>query len=496
MKVLLDTNIIIDRESYNTKNYTISNLYLWMERLGCKKVIHPFTLKEISKYKNPAFNEALMIKVGSYLVLSSSEDYTPEFLEIVGKFRQDENSIIDNALLFQVVIGRVDVLITEDRQMLQKALKLQIEKKVFSINRFITKATEEHPELLEYKILAVKKRKFGDVSLKDPFFDSFKQDYKDFSNWYNYRCDKEAYVCEINKQIVGFLYLKVEDKDENYSDILPIFEKKKRLKIGTFKVESTGFRLGERFLKIIFDNAIEQKVDEIYVTLFEKNLALRRLRELLERWGFIKHGTKISTSGIEDVYVKKIGEYDSRLSPKSNYPNLQPASHKFILPIFAQYHTSLFPDAILKNESMDLYMDNLAHRYALQKVYVSAASSDNVNPGDLVYIYRTGETIPKKYSSVLTTIAIVDEIIIASSINEYLVECQNRSVFSENELRTLWPRYNKIIKLLFYKTLSKKIILDELYRMGIVSFPEGPRPFHCLTNEEFYNILSESNTVL
>jgi len=31
-----------------------------------------------------------------------------------------------------------------------------------------------------------------------------------------------------------------------------------------------GFRLGERFLKIIFDNALKQKVEEIYVTIFEK----------------------------------------------------------------------------------------------------------------------------------------------------------------------------------------------------------------------------------
>jgi hypothetical protein len=38
-------------------------------------------------------------------------------------------------------------------------------------------------------------------------------------------------------------------------DITPIFEMKRRLKIGTFKVNSTGFRLGERFLKIIFDTA-------------------------------------------------------------------------------------------------------------------------------------------------------------------------------------------------------------------------------------------------
>lgn len=51
--------------------------------------------------------------------------------------------------------------------------------------------------------------------------------------------------------MLGFLYLKTEGVNENYSDIVPPFKPMRRLKVGTFKVESTGFRLGERFVKII-----------------------------------------------------------------------------------------------------------------------------------------------------------------------------------------------------------------------------------------------------
>jgi hypothetical protein len=58
---------------------------------------------------------------------------------------------------------------------------------------------------------------------------------------------------------------KTEFKTENYFNISPILPTKKRLKIGSFKVEATGFRLGERFIKITFDNAIAQNVDEIYL---------------------------------------------------------------------------------------------------------------------------------------------------------------------------------------------------------------------------------------
>ena len=50
------------------------------------------------------------------------------------------------------------------------------------------------------------------------------------------------------------------------------------------------------------------------------------------------------------------------------------------------------------------------HRYALQKVFISWSSERNIAKGDVVLFYRTGEVSPKKYSSVLTTICIVEEI--------------------------------------------------------------------------------------
>jgi hypothetical protein len=69
-------------------------------------------------------------------------------------------------------------------------------------------------------------------------------------------------------------------------------KQKKRLKTATFKVISNGVRLGERFLKIIFDNALANKVDEIYVTIFDKRDDQKRLIDLLNNWGFKYWGNK------------------------------------------------------------------------------------------------------------------------------------------------------------------------------------------------------------
>lgn len=498
MKVLLDTNIIIDRESHNTKNFTISTLYKWIDRLHYNKCIHPSTIDEINRYNNEELKNVLLIKINCYSILtpaSSGEDVN--FTRVCSQYSINTNSLVDNELLYQVYIDRVDVLITEDKKMHKKAHDLGIASKVYTINRFITDVSNRYPDLVDYKVLAIRKQRFGEVDYKDVFFDTFRRNYVSFNKWFNGKCDEEAYVCKINQQIVGFLYLKIEELNHNYSDIIPTFACKKRLKIGTFKVESTGFRLGERFLKIIFDNAVINKVDEIYVTMFDDNLDVSRLKELLERWGFTNWGEKHSQSGVEKVLIKQLMEYDINKTPKENYPLFLNESQKFILPIYPSYHIRLFPDAILRNENMDLIKGNKSHEYALLKVYVSSADCSAVRRGDIVMIYRTGnEGTVKKYTSVLTTICIVDSIVNSNSLNSFLEHCENRSVFTTDELKDLFPKFNKIIKLIFLKTLIKRVTLNELQSLGIVEVNQGPRPFTLLTNDQFQTILSLSNTPL
>ena len=170
-----------------------------------------------------------------------------------------DNDRIDSVLLNEVYVERVDILITEDRKIHRKAEELSIQDKVFTIDSFLEKTFAEHPELVNYKVLNVQKLKFGKINLDDSFFDSLKEDYVDFDKWFLKKYDEEAYITinSNNGMLLSFLYLKVEDENENYNNISPLFKPKRRLKVGTFKVISNGFRLGERFIKIIFDNALK-----------------------------------------------------------------------------------------------------------------------------------------------------------------------------------------------------------------------------------------------
>ena len=223
--------------------------------------------------------------------------------------------------------------------------------------------------------------------------------------------------------------MKTEDEYENYSDIEPLFSPKKRLKVGTFKVEATGFRLGERFIKIIFDNALERNVDEIYITLFENRSELQMLSELLNRWGFQKYGVKRSTG--ETVMTKQMKEYNLNLTGKGNFPNLYYKRQKFILPIYPKYHTSLIPDSILKNENEDDFWRK-RHTGMHCKKFTYHFQERNIYPGDIIIFYRTGDRGRAGYTGVLSSIAIVDEVLSGfESKEEYLGQCQNRSIFTK-----------------------------------------------------------------
>lgn len=500
MRALLDTNIIIHRENIKATNLSIGQLFHWLDAMHYEKIIHPYTVNELRKYSNGQIQQLYDAKLSAYTQMKSVAKQTPEFIELLNDTPKTDNDLIDNQLLFELFCGRTDILITEDRKMRIKAQKLGIEDRVFTINSFITKAVAENPDLIEYKFLSVKKKCFGNIDVKNPFFDTFRDAYLGFEQWFSKKCDEEAYICYNDRdEILGFLYLKTEDENENYSDINPRFKPMRRLKVGTFKVEASGFRLGERFIKIIFDNAIERHLDEIYVTLFMDRPELKALYDLLIRWGFFEYGIKYTNGKEEIVLVKKLGVYDDTLSPKENFPNLKYNHNKFFLPIEAKYHTPLLPDSQLKTENEVDFLGDQPQKYALQKVYISFSYKRNMKPGDFIVLYRKGITPGRKaFESVISTIGIIDEVAYNfKDKEEFLKYCENRTVFSSDELESFWQDKKDlllVIKFIYVKSLSRRLNLAHLWSKGIIQPHNGPRPFDIISDSNFDSLIKDSNT--
>ena len=260
MRALLDTNVLIHREAATVVRRDIGTLFFWLDRLKYEKCVHPLSLQEIEKHKDPRVRSSFQTKLQSYQVLKTTAPIAPEVHRVAASDR-NSNDQNDTILINELYANRVDLIISEDRGLHSKAQSLGIFDRTFTIDSFLEKVTAENPDLVDYEILSVRRIHFGHVNLHSPFFDSFRDDYagSEFDKWFNRKADEPAYVCYEGETLVAFLYLKVEGEAENYGDIEPRFSRKRRLKIGTFKVESNGYKLGERFLKIVFDNAIRQK---------------------------------------------------------------------------------------------------------------------------------------------------------------------------------------------------------------------------------------------
>jgi predicted nucleic acid-binding protein len=493
MRVLLDTNIIIHREASTIVKEDIGVLFRWLDRLHHIKCAHPVTAQELEKHEDPKVRKVFRIKFANYEVLKTTAPLSEEVRRVCDALDENENDLNDTRIINELCAGRVDALITEDRKLLTKASLLGVADRAFTIDSFLEKVTAENPELADYKVLSVHKDQLGNLDLSDDFFLSFKDDYPGFEPWFNRKADDTAYVCHSEGKLIALLYLKTEGRGEDYSDIDPPLSKKKRLKIGTFKVTLNGFRLGERFLKIVFDNALRFDVEEIYVTAFDKRIEQQRLISLLEDYGFSLHGSKKGPGGQELVYVRSFASVANRKSPKLTYPFFSSAGRIFIVPIYPQYHTELFPDSILRTESPADFVENEPHRNAISKVYISRSIERNPGTGDVIIFYRTGGY----YKSVVTTVGIVESVVQNIRTEaDFIRLCRKRSVFSDEDLAKHWnynPRNRPfIVNFLYTYSFPKRINLKRLIEIGIVkSVDDAPRGFTQISRSQLAKVFRE-----
>jgi len=497
VKILLDTNIVIHREAPSVVHEDIGVLFRWLDNLHHVKCIHPVTIEEIEKHQDPKVRKSIEVKLKNYNILKTEASMSEAVRSVMEPLDKSRNDLNDTKIINELYCGRVDALITEDKQLLNKASLLDISDRVYTIDAFLEKVTAENPELSDYKVLSIRKSFFGNLDLSDDFFASFKEDYPGYEQWFNKKADETAYVCLSESKPIALLYLKVEGKDEDYTDMDQPLPPKKRLKVGSFKVTLNGFRLGERFFKIIFDNALRLKVDEVYVTTFNKRIEQQRLINLLEEYGFRYHGLKKGPGGDELIYARPCEKSADRSTPKLTYPFFSTAGAAFMVPIRPEYHTELFPDSILRTESPADFVENEPHRNAISKVYISRSIERNLHSGDVIVFYRTADRYPAYHNSVVTTIGVVENVFDnIPTEKEFIRLTRKRSVFTDEALSKQWNLYKTsrpfIVNFLYICSFPRRINLQKLIEMGVIpSVNDAPRGFTQISAKNLKDILQE-----
>ncbi|MFG1227411.1 GNAT family N-acetyltransferase [Xanthobacter wiegelii] len=315
--------------------------------------------------------------------------------------------------------------------------------------------------------------KFKDVNLDDTFFDSLKAQYDEFSDWFHKKSAEPVYVIdgETGGGIRGFLYLKVEEGE--ITDVNPPLPAKRRLKVGTLKVNAKGTKLGERIIKRIFDHALLENTKEVYVTVFDTH---ESLISLFKRYGFNEIGTKTTVNGTELVLLRSL-ETDINDIIK-DYPLIHSAGcRKWLLAIRPQFHTRLLPDSILRTED-PASEEDVPHTNSIHKVYIAGLALTRMTRGDVVILYRTTDGKgPAYYRSVATSVCVVEGTYTRADFpNEdaFVEFAKDHSVFSEQELR---DRYNDgkqlyVAKMTYNASFPKRPTRGKLLDdVGISEYP-------------------------
>lgn len=338
----------------------------------------------------------------------------------------------------------------------------------------------------------MEKKQFDQIDINDKFFDSLKSDYPGFSDWYAKKRKEYAYV-QYDKvgSLLGFLFLKMEYNSVN--DTVPIISAPKILKVGTFKIDAHGTRLGERFIKVITDTAMKEKADLCYVTIFPKHIGLINL---LKKFGFMEYGLKNSGAGRETVFIKNMRICLGNLN--LDYPLIKPNNvKKYILGIYPRYHSIMFPDSILTTENPSLIKD-ISYGNSIHKIYICRMNGiDNLKQGDILVIYRTADdNKTAEYSSVVTSIGVVENVKRQdefTDFNDFYKYSSQYSVFDKTDLEYWYNRgYCRAIKFTYNIALNKRITRHDLIEeIGLDR--NAYWGFFELSDAEFSEIIRRSN---
>lgn len=484
-KILLDTNMFIyflDHHVLDPKVEKLTRMLFDSEE--CKIIIHPKTIFEAKKIQDSKLREIFISKLSVYKQIDNPPRM-PEGFNVLAGCKND-NDRIDNEMLYTVERNCVSFFVTNDKELLKKANKLNLNDRVLSIDEALEKFKREESITVETPVF-IQKEYLYNMDLEDEFFTSLRIDYKGFDNWFNTKKEdwKQAYVTR-NKEgkITSFLMLKEEDEYEDYSLFEEPFESGKRIKVSTFKVSDRGKKIGECFIKIMVNEAIKKNVDEIYVTTFEKQ---DLLINLLEQYGFKLFTYKTTPKGNnvterEAIYVKNMKD-------KSKYPYIQVKNQGiFIFPIIPKYHKLLFEDAEREYQISitDIEGRNTSAN-AIKKAFISNSKIKKIKPGDILLFYASHD------KKAITTLGIVETTWNKFDSQEEIFNIvRKRTAYDEEELKDITKLDSLVIMFKHHITFENPITYEFLFNKEIVNgYIQAPTS---IEKEHLEKIVIEGNS--
>ncbi len=467
-RILIGTDLLLAYLLNSDYSEGITIMFRWMRKTSALKMIDKGSIAILTNFINiSAFSRLRGFEVINTIPKMS----TP--LQVLSK-NSSMSSHDTRALLLQLNLLKleyVDLLITENQFTHQLATLLNIDDRVLKIEEYLEICVSEHRNMDEMRSVVLKEVAFGSLSLDDSFFRTFIDEYKPYYfEWFKKKAFDPVYVArDKDGRIRALLKLKIESESENFKDILPVLPSVRWLKICSLKVDYSGQKLGERFMRIIFDKSLTEKVDGIYITIFANSPQRKRLIGMIQMWGFEFWGMK---NHKEEVYVRDMRKREM-LGGVSLYPFSRKSLPSYILPVEANFADLLVPVSKDRNNLIDYE----PFKNAIKKVLVLENSNVMIPVGATLFFYRKGKN---EEESGFIASGIVDGLFHSfDSEKDFLARCKKRSILSLDALHDYWTRFDgapMVINFLHNYSFDKNEISQDRLTQA------------CLKTESFMNM--------
>lgn len=464
MRILVDTNILINLEDNKIIDKEFSTFYNLAISNNCKILYHPSAIPEdIQRDKNDERRNIILSKLGKYEKLENPATLSHDFLAETPARKQ--NDICDNQQLFQLEKGYVDIFVTQDRGIHKKANKLGIDSKCLDIEQTVNYLNDNYKITIpKHPILGHQSIRFLEPEFESEFFDSLRADYDPilFGEWLKkcVRLNRQCYSVKSENVLVAILIYNEEKIEEH--KIPDIYEKV--LKICTLKVSDTlfGLKIGELFLQKMFEYCINQKIGYLYLTVYEKQ---EHLISLLLKFGF-KKDIFDNQQGLQEIrMIKSLKRSTIRLETNEikHHPFYTDNQNigKFVIPIQPTFYNALFKDGQLRNATLfDQFNDSIneIQGNSIMKAYVSSSRQTNLKQGDILFFYASKKNQVIEPIGILETQKIIDDFDLLWDI------VRKKTVFSQEQLRKMFDAKGKLHVITFrlISYLSKPIKLTDI----------------------------------
>jgi len=490
MNVLIDTNIFIYREDYQVVPSSLSSLLRLFEENSVRILVHPMSREDIKRDPNVTRERISSSKFSAYpeLVSPPVSHEDSGFIGIVGA-PGTTREIVDNELLYAIYKDAVDFFITSDAEILRKAEKAGLADRVFNVDEGLEFFKAQFVHHTSAPTPAIRLVPVYNLSLSDPIFDSLKADYPEFEIWWKKisREGRKVWVSQKPDKSLGALLILKEENEP--IDSMPPLGKRRRLKISTLIVKHMGQKIGELFLKLAINHAIENNINEVYLTHYVK--PNDELVSLLDQYGFIKvartnNGEDVVSKFLKPTVPRK--ELEDLPPVKLNrryYPSFYdgPRVRKHIIPIRPEYHDRLFIEYRYRTPGlMEAAGELIVEGNTIKKAYICHARSKKLQEGDVLLFYRSRDRV-------LTSVCSVDKVFRGiDSYEEVIKLVGKRTVYSKNELTNLVSHGPVMIILFFlHFELKNYIRLAKLQKARITL--RAPQSVMEISDERYRQIL-------